>query len=246
MKGGYAGCSNPEAPRDTLLCRTTLSGDIGTPDVATDNCFHVVTGSNTGTGTVLNGFIITDGCAGGFQKGSGLTCTEGNLTLLNCTFSGKQYSLKGGAIYLSESHVEMTNCWINNNSSLNGGGIFSHESLIKIRNCTFYGNTATEDGGGFRSIGGTHYFWQCIFYGNSARAGGGLYVGGWLKFRNGLIYKNTASNKGGGICIDSNASVLLICNSILWDDTATVSDNEICVQNGTLTVSYCDVKGGWP
>ena len=43
---------------DRVKNETILSGDIGTEDDLSDNCYSVVTGAN---GTMINGFTITKG-----------------------------------------------------------------------------------------------------------------------------------------------------------------------------------------
>ncbi len=43
-----------------------------------------------------------------------------------------------------------------------------------------------------------------------------------------------------------NVSDLTLQNSVLWDDTASSSGDEISdLGNGTITVTYSDVEGGW-
>ncbi|MDH4241544.1 MAG: hypothetical protein OEW48_18445, partial [Phycisphaerae bacterium] len=57
IKGGYAGWGEPDSGvRNIKVYKTILSGDIGTPDVDTDNSYHVVTDSGTDPNAILDGF----------------------------------------------------------------------------------------------------------------------------------------------------------------------------------------------
>ena len=53
------------ASRDPNIYQTILSGDIGVVDNNSDNSYHVVTGSDTNSTAILDGFTITAGNANG-------------------------------------------------------------------------------------------------------------------------------------------------------------------------------------
>src|SRR5262249_23162770 len=64
--GGFDGTETQRSERDPAVHVTILSGDIGTPGVANDNSYHVVTAAASVTNTgVLDGFTITAGQADG-------------------------------------------------------------------------------------------------------------------------------------------------------------------------------------
>ena len=61
---------------------------------------------------------------------------------------------------------------------------------------------------------------------------------------------NTATNYGGAITVFSDDSVLKVHNSILYGNIAG-DGNQIAIPNvgvhaGVVTISYCDIEGGYP
>lgn len=107
LYGGYAGdgTTNPDS-RNTNSYPSTLSGDIGVTGNASDNSYHVVTGSGTDSTAVLDGFTISGGNAnqnynngGAAQQydGGGLVDITGSPVIENCIFSANSAS-RGGAI----------------------------------------------------------------------------------------------------------------------------------------------------
>jgi hypothetical protein len=78
LLGGFAGTETKKAQRDWKGNRTILSGDIGTVDDSSDNCYHVFyhTGDLLlGRTAVLDGFIVSGGVANGsgeFSKGGAI------------------------------------------------------------------------------------------------------------------------------------------------------------------------------
>ena len=87
--------------RDFDVNQTILSGDIGTPDEAADNCYHVVCGEGVGDQARLDGVVVTRGIA--------------NRSVFP-TNSGGGIFLDGG------STVAIINCLIEMNDAYAGGG----------------------------------------------------------------------------------------------------------------------------
>jgi hypothetical protein len=85
--GRFAGTETAIAERDLSSNLTILSGDTGTTDDISDNCYHVVIGANITNATVLDGFTITGGNA---NVGSGSI----NVNTKSI------FKYKGGGIYM--------------------------------------------------------------------------------------------------------------------------------------------------
>jgi hypothetical protein len=145
---GYAGygASNPDA-RNVDTYPTILSGDLKGDDLwgivnTSDNCYHVVSSSGSGT---LDGAIITagnaneagdNGCGGGvFLKastlkinackirgnkadfGAGVACLQGIAPVLtNTEITGNWAWIFGGCLYNDDANIELTNCLITGNT----------------------------------------------------------------------------------------------------------------------------------
>lgn len=132
----------------------------------------VVTFNNIeGSGSVLDGFTITNGGDGGIY------CVYSSPTITNCTISGNMNgntAARGGGIYcIMSSFPTITNCTISGNTAINGGGICCRDnSSPTITNCTISGNTAFYGGGIFCYYSSTPSVKNSILWGNTATWGG--------------------------------------------------------------------------
>jgi predicted outer membrane repeat protein len=136
--GGFAGSKAPLEERDPERYVTTLSGDLPHNDVnvadscdlldgptRSDNCCHVVTGSETDATAVLEGFTITGGMATGVlsdASGGAIYIRSGSLTLHGCTFRANAATAGGGAIYCRLRAPKIRACTIRHDSAGKGGG----------------------------------------------------------------------------------------------------------------------------
>lgn len=175
--GGFQGNETALSQRDYELYPTVLSGDIGMQGDSTDNSYHVVYSISSDTMTIIDGFLIKDGCAidpnmvngSSNNYGGGLFINASDSSfiakprILNCIFE-KNFARFGGAISYGEGQ---TNFHIN----------------PKIYNCKFYQNEATHSGGALSIIGGSNVVEErwliegCLFDKNiSSFEGGGVYL----------------------------------------------------------------------
>ena len=102
-----------------------------------DNSYHVVTASAAASTTILDGFTITAGVAGGLEDrdrlGGGMIVEAGGPTITRCTFANNAAIKSGGAMSISEG------------------------AIITVRDCAFYGNDARSTGDLGRGGGGALY-----------------------------------------------------------------------------------------
>ncbi len=139
---------------------------------------------------------------------------------------------------------------ITNNNGVHGSGIICCDNAI-IRNNIITGNTASCCGGGIKTwsdIGASALIVNNLIYDNHVdHAGGGIRCQGTSKpiILNNTIFGNTAGNQGGGIehRKDSNAEVI---NTILWNNSAPSGPEIYDTSSVPISVTYCDVQGGWP
>jgi predicted outer membrane repeat protein len=173
-----------------------------------------------GPNAVLAGFSITN--SSDVYIGNMIACLQSSPTLTGLNISGSVYSstVDGGGLWcMNYSSPILTDVRIAENEAARGGGIF----------CYLYSNPSLTN---------------VIISGNSAEYGGGIYAGNDIYpiLTNVTVSGNTA-DVGGGARFYSNSNPTLL-NSIFWNNSPSEIDMFDEFFNSTLTVSYCDVRGG--
>jgi predicted outer membrane repeat protein len=219
MYGGFAGTETTLAARDYATNMTILSGDIGTANDITDNCYHVVMSVNESTPCTLDGFTVTRG--------------NGNVSNYLTVNSFTTFSQYGGGMYSRNSSLSITNTTFSYNTASDGGGGMYNYSTSSITNCTFSNNTAATFGGGmYNEYSAT--ITNCTFSDNTADFGGGIMNSHFPTFTNTTFSNNTANYGGGAIDIYSGSPT--ITNCIFWGN----------MQGSSSTAAGSDIKGGTP
>ena len=102
-----------------------------------------------------------------------------NLVMSNCSVSGNYAEEDAAAIYANESHINITNTYLENNyANVAGGAIFAETlSRLQFENCTFRNNEANITGGAIHLA----YFseadlFNVYFNSNIAEVGGAMYI----------------------------------------------------------------------
>jgi len=191
--GGFPSGGGTWEDIDPRVHKTTLSGDLlgnDTKDVVPakllgdatrgDNSYHVVSASGTDFYTLLAGCVITGGNATGatqssYDKGGGLYCKSGSLTVLNCVFKANSGMFGGGMYSLLGNPVLMNCTFLLNYAHDSGGAMNNSRSSPVLYNCVFGSNLAKEKGGGVYNGHNSPIKINCTFSGNVAYAGGGIY-----------------------------------------------------------------------
>ncbi len=223
--GGFAGTENSVDDRTDFRAdgtnETILSGDIGTPGVIIDNCYHVFCHPFT---LVLDNTAILDG----------VTITGGNAD------ASTSPNNSGGGIFNYYSSPTLINVTIRNNLALYGGGIYNKEtsSSPKLINVIIRNNTASLGGGGMHTSGSPNLT-NVSITNNTADQGGGMYCYcSSPTLTNVTISGNKTSSEGGGIYHRNDASTYLFTlkNSIVWGNTSSTNDGN------EFYLSYTDIE----
>jgi gliding motility-associated-like protein len=195
--GGFIGTESANTQANPALYPTILSGDIGVPGNAADNCYHVVTlNANLWIGS-CHGVTIRDGQA-----------DAGSSSLAQPDNTG------GGVLFLAANPGDGTgtdfyNCTFTNNYAFYGGAIGSYaiaglQVNYNATNCFFHDNQAVYGGAMYNSIVNTDYlyvFENDIFYNNTASSGAASVFGNsvtngtsteYLQMENCLFYSEAA------------------------------------------------------
>jgi uncharacterized repeat protein (TIGR02543 family) len=173
--GGFPTGGGAWEQRHPLLYQSILTGDIGKANAATDNSFHVVTGSGTDRTAILDGCTITGGFASGAEpqdRGAGLYNLWGGPQIRNCLFAGNTAAGKGGGACNIESKATFINCvFTGNTAGTCGGGVYSEQGNVALTNCTFAANQSLGRAGGVFNASGSMTVANSILWGNARLAG---------------------------------------------------------------------------
>ena|GEM_PF-1176658 len=243
IMGGYAGLADLGAPdvRNVDSNASILSGDINVPGLETDNSCHVVTASGVGIMTVLDGFTITAGYAGGscsLDAGGGMYITSTSSPIIyQCTFSGNWAFLYGGGIFnTGSSSPGLAECEFADNEAQDGGGMYNDWSTgPALVDCAFNSNGASGRGGGMANNPySTPDLINCTFRENTS----GLRGGGMNNYtssptltectftRNRITELNTDLCGGGGMLNEGSSDpVLTAC--VFSGNSATKSGGAV-------------------
>jgi hypothetical protein len=236
LYGGFAGNESDLSQRNWFVNKTYLSGDLLQNNTDynnaqflnyADNAYHVVRSENTDNTSVLDGFYIQTGNANG---------------------TGEEDS--GGAIYMNNSGMTVTNCEVSFNHSYQGSGIYLLTSSPLILNCYFKSNKAISGGAGvYNNSNSSGYFYNCVFHANQVGTttpdGGG---GGAIEnnsnsnpdFVNCTISGNDAQTGGAVYNLDNSHPVFY--NSIIWKNKS--STPTVTTVGGSSVEYYNCLVGG--
>ncbi|MCK5715935.1 MAG: hypothetical protein KAH77_00485, partial [Thiomargarita sp.] len=171
----YGGYPTGGGIRDWIANVTTLSGNIGTVGVDTDNSYHVVVGSATDNTAILSGVTVSGGYADGtapLNLGAGIYNNAGHPTIFNIIISGN-FSADGAGMMNDYSNPSLSNVTISGgNAATNyGGGIYNYYSSPTLTNITISGNITAGLGGGIFNSSSYPTLINTIIWGNQDSSG---------------------------------------------------------------------------
>jgi hypothetical protein len=221
-----------------------------------DRAFRFFSGDCTGT--VVEGFTITNGYSVGWG-GAMLIHSAGSPTVTDCVFTGNSADSEGGALSNVLSEPEFIGCSFLNNSAEQKGGAVYNIGYLRMTDCLLSGNSVSgsdplHGGGGMYIDGSAATITNCDFDGNSARQGGAIYLRlSYAGLTDCDFSGNTASYRGGAICnlwLYSGPPELERCtftsNSSGWDGGAIFNgeDAMITVRDCMFTMNSAVSGGG--
>jgi hypothetical protein len=257
--GGFAGAETFRYERDWTANPTVLSGDIGVVADSTDNCYHVVTASGTDATAVLDGFTITGGNADAPVTLSSLARSDVRSpadtkpTIAGGPVTGSRSSAAwmdthGGGIYNNGGSPTLANLVVSGNYASDGGGMYNDSGSPTLTSVRFLNNTALWGAGLHNYDGSNPVLANVVFRGGTADFGGAMY-NNWSnpQVANATTTGNTAYR--GGAMYNSFSDPVVV-NTILWDDLATDTGNEIYNTSSDPDYSYSLIEGsggsaGW-
>jgi len=240
--------------RDWAANAAILSGDLGNPESAADNSYHVFyhpAALALDATAVLDGMTIIAGNADGggvLSLGGGMYNDGCSPTVTHCTFAGNVANTGGGMANYNSSSPSVTDCAFSENSASSGGGMANYSSSSPaVTHCTFAGNEA-QNGAGMVNDHSSPAVTGCTFAGNEAQngSGGGMYnyTGSSPTLINCTFVGNSAFSMGGGI-VNYSAGTPTLINCTFSGNSANTGggiDNRI----SSLTATNCILWGDTP
>jgi predicted outer membrane repeat protein len=252
LYGGFVGTETLLSQRILLALGaaggSVLSGDIGTPNDATDNVFHVVLAISTSAATVLDGFTISAGNTDIFvgseiinakaimrTNGGGLYNESSQMTMRNLCFKDNK-GKNGAGMYNSASAGSLNNAlFLTNTATTWGGGLYNNTATTTFDKVVFNANAATTGagaGGGVFNQAATTVFTNCDFVNNNSKNGGGMYnfQASNVEIKSVGFSNNVGTFYGGGLYND--ASITNLTNVVFSENTTTAQGGGIYNDNG--------------
>lgn len=205
----------------------------------------------TGSPTLQNLCVTSNYAA---NRGGGYYSYGGSPILNNVTISENSAASSGGGAYIYNCNLSFSNSSILMNNASSGGGMYAMGGEMQIVNCVFADNQAsTSDGGALYLYGANTSIINTLIHDNkSQNNGAGIFLrlatdALQCQLTNVTLVANTASATGGGIYCQSYfaSNALNINNSIIWENSATLSGNQLFLTGlGATTLNYSNFANG--
>jgi len=213
LYGGFTGTEGARNQRDWRQHLTIIEGAFANNGAPAE---HVVMGANNSR---LDGFLIRGGRG---ENGAGMLNASVSPVIVNCTFTGNEALLFGGAM-------------------LNVDG-----AMPRIENCRFVGNLAGESGGAIANAAASPYIERSTFQNNIAEFAAGAIFNTPESdpLITQCVFRENFAGDGGGGAIFNDAAAPLIEKShffdnhteafggaIFFNDTETLLVNNVFARN---------------
>lgn len=203
----------------------------------------------------------TNGSGGGMGiQAWGGTTNPLSVTIGGCHFQGNTSQGDAGALDIVNPGTAVTvngTTFVDNHAGLTSPGGQAgairnlEQSTLTLNRCGFFGNTTQGGGGGavFNHVRSTLNATNCVFDNNHAPwIGGGIAVWGSTAILNHCTFNRNGNGSGNAhdLWVDNSpgAASATATNCIFW---GPYGPNQVGQNtSGLLTITYSDVKNGWP
>ena len=139
---------------------------------------------------------------------SGTTQNTIDVTIDGLTLTGGYSKTQGGAVYVKNANVSLTDIAITASTAVYGGAIYVHNGSLTTNGGSFSGNAGTY-GGGIYVANGMLVMSETVVNENTATWGGGIYQNkGTVELTDVTLSKNTAAWGGGIYQVTGNATLV--------------------------------------
>jgi len=243
--GQYNGTNNTQITIDKNM---TINGESQTGTIINGTGTNWIFNINPGINLTLNNLAITNA--------SGGILNQGNLSVINCSFTNNFAEYSGGAIINYYGNLSVTDCsFLGNTANDDGGAIHNYYGSLSVSDSSFTGNDASRNdasrGGAIYSQSGSVFVNGCSFTGNIASSGGAIYnygSGNTVSLINSSFTGNTATNLGGAIVFYGGSVSVDGCsftsNTAFSSGGAIFSGGSVSLINSSFTSNTAFSSGG--
>ncbi len=167
------------------------------------------------------------------NNGGAIAWAGGNGSLDSVVFIGNTGLASGGAIFVANADVTVSNAMLIGNSAVNGGAIGGRQGSVRVSDSSFTSNTAVSGGAVYGENGSVFSVENSSFLSNSASADGGAFKiasQSKLFLSADTLSGNTAVN-GGGISIADSELFIESANST---HSTTISGSTVNGDGGAI------------
>lgn len=159
----------------TVDAGNSLTIEPGTTFLFSGHFYLKVYGTLTAVGTEQDNIVFKRQNPNTTCEWSGIRFMSGSSSRSIVSYAHLEYAkyqvwpdYNGGAFYIEQDGVTITNCWINDNYASSGGGIYVNAATPNISDCVFFGNTAGNGGGLYLYNSSGVVVENCIFAKNKS------------------------------------------------------------------------------
>ena len=183
----------------------------------------------------------------------GAVYNEGELSIINSSFSGNSADGSGGAIYNRDGTARVSDSAFSGNSADEAGGaIYNWEGgELSIANSSFSDNSANWGGAIFNWVEGELSIGGSAFSGNSAyKAGGAIYNWYGELSISGNTFSDNSADEAGGAIVNGGDGTLGISDSTFSGNSAEytggviVNWGELSIVSSTFSSNSAEYSGG--
>jgi hypothetical protein len=197
-----------------------------------------------GSESVLEGFTLTRGSAGGLDGGA-ILAVDASPTIRRCRFVENGNATHGGAISALRGAPLMEDCeFLGNVSTTTSGAVRLAFGGARLVGCLFEGNRSGGSGGalGMSGAGGSFSVSRCVFRANEVNSFGGA-IGvseAQVAVINGLFDGNVAGSAGGAVSAADGSNVL-IAGSAVYGNVSALAGGAMYAEGKTTALGAVQI-----
>jgi predicted outer membrane repeat protein len=213
----------------------------------------------------LSGLSVKNGKA---SEGGAIYVNSGALSATSCDITNNSANERGGAVRGENAALSFSGCQISNNGTRaygSGGAIYLHEGSLSMTDCEIAVNKISQDG--FSNYGGAIYLsstvgdgnlldaslTRCQFSENLATYGGAIYADGADSLAvDSCLFKDNEGWHSGGAIYPRRVAQLTIDSCLFqgnlarnWGGALYLHDSGMTMQNSTLYGNWAYVGAGF-